>query len=154
MIVTYRLYTEFLNSTKIHSKSDQGNQCYSGDQKNAVQRQRPDMDNRHTTTLYSMICKKYHQTSFKTFNIYTHSCQRGYLVLPHSCYSHSGINSMWILKNSKDLLETLNSRLLSEYNSIIIYDFSTLYTFIPYTPLKYPLKSFTHCCFSKKRWYT
>ena len=36
-----------------------------------------------------------------------------------------------ILKNSKDLLETISSRLLSEYNSIKTYDFSTLYTSIP-----------------------
>ena len=51
-----------------------------------------------------------------------------------TCYSRSGIKSiMWILKNTKDLLETLNSRLLLEYNSIKTYDFSTLYTSIPHS---------------------
>ena len=29
-------------------KSNQGNQGYSGNQKNAIQGQRPDMENRHT----------------------------------------------------------------------------------------------------------
>ena len=57
---------------------------------------------------------------------------------------------MWILKNSKDLLETISSRLLSEYNSIKTYDFSTLYTSIPHTQLKSRLKNIIHRCFSKK----
>ena len=30
------------------SKSNQGNQGYSGNQKNAIQGQRPDMENKHT----------------------------------------------------------------------------------------------------------
>jgi hypothetical protein len=27
-----------------------------------------------------------------------------------TCFSRNGVNQMWILQNSKDLLETLNSR--------------------------------------------
>ena len=52
-----------------------------------------------------------------------------------TCYSRSGItsNSMWILKNSKDLLKTLNSRLLSEYKSNKTYAFNTLYFYSPYS---------------------
>ena len=65
----------------------------------------------------------------------------------NTCYSRSGINSMWILKNSKDLLGTISSRLLSEYNSIKTYDFSTLYTSIPHTQLKSRLKNIIHRCF-------
>ena len=42
-------------------------------------------------------------------------------------YSHSGINQMWILKNTKELLDNLQSH---------SYDFSTLYTTIPHTKLK------------------
>ena len=33
---------------KICGKSNQGNQDFSGKQKNVIQRQRPDMENRHT----------------------------------------------------------------------------------------------------------
>ena len=51
-------------------------------------------------------------------------------------YSHSGINQMWILKNSKELLDNFNSNSLASVNSIKTYDFSTLYTNIPHTKLK------------------
>jgi len=67
-----------------------------------------------------------------------------------TCYSRSGINSMWILKNSKDLLDDLNSRSLSKYDSIKTFDFSTLYTTLPHKQLKTRLKEIIHRCFSKK----
>lgn len=67
-----------------------------------------------------------------------------------TCYSRSGINSMWILNNSKDLLENLSGRLFSNYHSIKTFDFSTLYTTIPHTQLKSRLKEIMHRCFSKK----
>ena len=51
-------------------------------------------------------------------------------------YSHSGINQMWILKKSKELLNNFNSNSLASVNSIKTYDFSTLYTNIPHTKLK------------------
>ena len=51
-------------------------------------------------------------------------------------YSRSGINQMWILKNSKELLENLNSNSLTSVHSIKTYDFSTLYTTIPHSKLK------------------
>ena len=41
-------------------------------------------------------------------------------------YSRSGINHMWILKNSKDLLDNLKSRSFSQVSSIKTFDFSTL----------------------------
>jgi hypothetical protein len=43
---------------------------------------------------------------------------------------------MWILKNSKDLLEYIQSKPLSSYKSITIVDLSTLYTTIPHLKLK------------------
>ena len=43
---------------------------------------------------------------------------------------------MWILKNSKELLDTLQSHSLNCIHSIKTYDFSTLYTTIPHTKLK------------------
>ena len=51
-------------------------------------------------------------------------------------YSHSGINQMWILKNSKELLDNLQSNSLTSIHKIKTYDFSTLYTTIPHTKLK------------------
>ena len=54
----------------------------------------------------------------------------------NSIYSHSGINQMWILKNSKELLDNLQSHSLNSIHSIKTYDFSTLYTTIPHTKLK------------------
>ena len=38
-------------------------------------------------------------------------------------YSRSGINHMWILKNSKELLDNFKSRSLSEISSIKTFDF-------------------------------
>ena len=51
-------------------------------------------------------------------------------------YSHSGINQMWILKSFKELLDNLQSHLLTSIHSIKIYEFSTLYISIPHTKLK------------------
>jgi hypothetical protein len=43
-------------------------------------------------------------------------------------YARSGVNQMWILKNSKELLESLKSPIFSQIYSIKTYDFTTLYT--------------------------
>jgi hypothetical protein len=51
-------------------------------------------------------------------------------------YSRDGVNQMWILKKSKDLLECIQSRSLSSCNSIKTFDFSNLYTTIPHSKLK------------------
>ena len=51
-------------------------------------------------------------------------------------YSSSGINHMWIFKNSKDLLENLKSRSFSQVSSIKTFDFSTLYITLPHDKLK------------------
>jgi len=51
-------------------------------------------------------------------------------------YSKGGVNQMWILKNSKDLLEYIQSRSLSFCNSTNAFDFSTLYTTIHHSKLK------------------
>ena len=57
---------------------------------------------------------------------------------------------MWILKNSKDLLEYIQSRSLSSYNNIKTFDFSTLYTTIPYSKLKDKLRELVQLCFIEK----
>ena len=51
-------------------------------------------------------------------------------------YSRYGANQMWILKNSKDLLEYILSRFLSSCNSSKTFDFCTLYTTSFHSKLK------------------
>ena len=50
-------------------------------------------------------------------------------------YETSGVNQMWILKNSKELLLAFQTN-KSRYSSIRTFDFSTLYTTIPHDKLK------------------
>ena len=65
-------------------------------------------------------------------------------------YSRSGVNQMWILKNSKQLLENLKTPHFSQIHSIKTYDFSTLYTTIPHTKLKDRLFGIIDNCFFTK----
>ena len=71
-------------------------------------------------------------------------------------YSHSGINQMWILKNSKQLLDSIQTNSITSINSIKTFDFSTLYNTIPHDKLKSRLTAIVHqaCCFKngKKRY--
>ena len=57
---------------------------------------------------------------------------------------------MWILKNSKDLLDNLKSRSFSRVSSIKTFDFSTLYTTLPHDKLKTFLKETIHKAFSHR----
>jgi hypothetical protein len=57
---------------------------------------------------------------------------------------------MWILKNSKDLLDNLNSRYFSQVSSIKTCDFSTLYTTLPHDKLNTRLKETIHKAFSHR----
>ena len=59
---------------------------------------------------------------------------------------------MWILKNSKDLLDNLQSRSLSQVSSIKTFDFSTLYTTLPHDKLKTRLKETIHKAFSHRNY--
>ena len=66
-------------------------------------------------------------------------------------YSTSGVNQMWILKNSKDLLEYLSSDSLTYCSSIKTFDFSTLYTTLPHDKLKSVIRDLIHQCFWTKK---
>lgn len=55
-------------------------------------------------------------------------------------YSMGGENQLWILENSKDLLEYIESRFLSSCNSIKTFDVSTLNTIFPHSKLKDRMK--------------
>ena len=65
-------------------------------------------------------------------------------------YARSGVNQMWILKNSKELLENLKEQSLYSVNSIKSFDFCTLYTTIPHDKLKSKLKEIIIQCFFHK----
>ena len=67
-------------------------------------------------------------------------------------FSRNGINHMWILKNSKDLLDNLRSRSFSQVSSIKTFDFSTLYTTLPPDKLKTRLKETIHKAFSHRNY--
>ena len=67
-------------------------------------------------------------------------------------YSRGGINHMWILKNSKDLLDNLKSRSFSQVSSIKTFNFSTLYTTLPHDKLKTDLKETIHKYFSHRNY--
>jgi hypothetical protein len=54
------------------------------------------------------------------------------------------------MKNSKDLLEYIQSRSLSSCNNIKTFDFSTLYTTIPHFKLKNKLRELVQLYFIKK----
>jgi hypothetical protein len=59
---------------------------------------------------------------------------------------------MWILKNSKDLLDNLQSRSFSQVSSIKTFYFSTLYTTLPHDKLKTRLKETIHKAFTHRNY--
>ena len=67
-------------------------------------------------------------------------------------YPRSGINYMWILKNSKDLLDSFKSRSFSHVSSIKTFDWSTLYTTLSHDKLKTRLKETIHKAFSHRNY--
>ena len=105
-----------------------------------------------------------HETSFQIINMYS-ICSMKPLSKLLTCilsavkselqsycdtsYSRGGVNQMWILKNSRDLLEHIQSRSLSTCNNIKSVDFSTLYTTILHSKLKDRLRKLVQLCFIK-----
>lgn len=67
-----------------------------------------------------------------------------------TAYSRSGVNQMWILKNSKELLDHLKSPAFNCITSVKSFDFSTLYTTIPHQKLKSRLASIIRNSFVHK----
>jgi hypothetical protein len=59
---------------------------------------------------------------------------------------------MWILKNSKDLLDNLKSRSFSHVSSIKTFDFSTRYTILPHDKFKARLEETIHKAFSHRNY--
>ena len=64
--------------------------------------------------------------------------------------SHTGVNNMWILKNSKNLLSSLGHLGVHKATSIQTFDFSTLYTSIPHDLLKSRMNNIINNAFKHK----
>ena len=64
--------------------------------------------------------------------------------------SCNGVNNMWILKNSRSLLSSLDQLDVCTATSVQTFDFSTLYTSIPHDLLKSRISNLVHNAFRKK----
>ena len=64
--------------------------------------------------------------------------------------NHTGVNNMWILKNSTNLLSSLSHLGVHKATSIQTFDFSTLYTSIPHDLLKSRMNSIINNAFKYK----
>ena len=64
--------------------------------------------------------------------------------------SHTGVNNMWILKNSTNLLSSLGNLGVHKATSILTFDFSTLYTSIPHDLLKSRINNIINNAFKHK----
>ena len=64
--------------------------------------------------------------------------------------SHSGVNNMWIHKNSANLLSSLNHLGVHRATSIQTFEFSTQYTSIPHDLLKSHMNSIINNAFKYK----
>ena len=96
----------------------------------------------------SAICSS--KPLFKLLTCFLSAVKSGFQSKCDTSYSRSGGNQMWILKNSKNILEYIQSRSLSSCNSIKKIDFSTLYTSIPHSKLKDRLRKLVQLCFIKR----
>ena len=64
--------------------------------------------------------------------------------------SHTGVNNMWILKNSTNLLSSLGHLGVHRATFIQTFDFSTLYTSIPHDLLKSRMNNIINNAFKHK----
>ena len=64
--------------------------------------------------------------------------------------SHTGVNNMWILKNSTNLLSSLSHLGVHRATSIQTFDFCTLYTSIPHDLLKSRMNNVINDAFKHK----
>ena len=69
-----------------------------------------------------------------------------------TAYSRSGVNQMWIIKNSKELLDHLKSPNFNLITNIKSFDFSTLDTTIPHKKLKSRLATIIRNSLPSQKW--
>jgi hypothetical protein len=90
-----------------------------------------------------------HETSFQFLNMYSISVKTEFQSYCDTSYTKSGVHQMWMLKNSKDMLEYIQSRSISACNCIKTFDLSTLYKAILHYKLKGRLKELVQSCLIK-----
>ena len=91
-----------------------------------------------------------HETSFQIIKLCSIRVNNGLQSYCETSYSRGGVNQMWILKKSKDLLVYIQSGSLSYCNSINTFDFYTVYTTISHSKLNDRLRDLVQLCFIKK----
>ena len=64
--------------------------------------------------------------------------------------SHTGLNNMWIIQNSTNLLSSLGHLGVHRATSIQTFDFSSLYTYIPHDLLKSRMNNIINSAFKHK----
>ena len=84
------------------------------------------------------------------YPFYSQNCLHILSKVCETSFSRSGVNQMWILKNSKELLEHLQSPNFNHITSIKSFDFSTLYTTIFHQKLKSRLTTIIRNSFNHK----
>ena len=90
---------------------------------------------------------------FFSFHINFYFATHSTMLFKKSFHQLSYINQMWILKNSKELLEHLKSPTFNHVTSIKPFDFSTLYTTITHQKLKDRLTSIIRNAFIFRNGY-
>ena len=92
----------------------------------------------------------FNQKPIKLLTVILTKIKDGIQKYCETVYSRSGVNQMWILKNSKVLLENLNKYSHTNITSLKTFDFSTLYTTLPHSKLKHRLAEIKHNAFISK----
>ena len=112
---------------------------------------------KHLTKIHCWFQKMFYKTSVDTPYKNTNCCTKILIAVKErlqmycaTVYARSRVNQMWILKNSKELLENLKYPIFSQIYSIKTYDFTTLYTTIPHDKLKTRLFNLIDSCFFNK----
>ena len=94
------------------------------------------------TVLWLILVPAGHLCSFNGFTVEIDLCATYHnFALPSFKTSHTGVNNMWILKNSTNLLSSLGHLGVHIATSIQSFNFSTLYTSIPHDLLKSRMNS-------------
>ena len=81
------------------------------------------------------------------YNIIISKIKDGLKRYTYTIYSRNSVNQIWILQNSKELLEHLISKVLSKISAIKTFELYTLYTTIPHRQLKYRLSDLVRSTF-------
>ena len=109
-----------------------------------------DIVNTHNTFMKSLGIELYYKTVVQLLTKALTVIKTGLEKYCSIKTSHTGVNNMWILKNSSNLLSSLGHLGLHRATSIQTFDFSTLYTFTPHDLLKSRMNNIINDAFENK----